>query len=173
MRKSPAIALTAFLFAVFSLVAGAQEQPSLEMWALKQVLADAPEGHVDYDFAAGAAHGTNGVFIKYGGATLMADTADMSLQTGEVKADGHVRIEQGDLVWVGDHIRYNFKTRQMQSEQFRTGKSPVYAAGGELQGDLTNKTYQARHAFVTTDDVSDPAIRVRASHIKIVPGKYV
>ena len=42
-----------------------------------------------------------------------------------------------------------------------------------MQGDTTNKTYTARHAFVTTDDVSDPAIRVRASHIKIVPGKYI
>ena len=43
----------------------------------------------------------------------------------------------------------------------------------QLQGDTTNKTYTARHAFVTTDDVSDPAIRVRASRVKIVPGKYI
>ena len=95
------------------------------------------------------------------------------MQTGEVVADGHVRIEQGDQIWVGEHIRYNFKTHQMQSEQFRTGKPPVFAQGGQLQGDITNKTYNARHALVTTDDVSDPAIHVRASRIKIVPGKYV
>jgi lipopolysaccharide assembly outer membrane protein LptD (OstA) len=61
----------------------------------------------------------------------------------------------------------------MQSEEFRTGKPPVFAQGGQLQGDTTNKTYHARHALVTTDDVSDPAIYVRSSHIKIVPGKYV
>jgi hypothetical protein len=76
----------------------------------------------------------------------------------------------GDQLWVGEHIRYNFKTHQMQSEQFRMGKPPVFAARRELQGDTTNQTYTARHAFVTTDDVSDPAIRVRASRIKIVPG---
>ena len=94
-------------------------------------------------------------------------------QSGEVVADGHVHIETGEQLWVGEHIRYNFKTHQMQSEQFRTGKAPVFAAGKELEGDTTNQTYHARHAFVTTDDVADPTFRVRANHIKIVPGKYV
>ena len=80
---------------------------------------------------------------------------------------------QGDQIWLGEHMRYNFKTHQMQSEQFRTGKPPVFAAGRELEGNTTNRTYNARHLFITTDDVSDPATRVRASRVKIVPGKYV
>jgi len=42
-------------------------------------------------------------------------------QTGEAVADGNVRIEEGDQIWVGEHIRYNFKTHQMQSEQFSHG----------------------------------------------------
>jgi len=50
----------------------------------------------------------------------------------------------------------------MQSEQFRMGKPPVFAQGGQLQGNTTNRTYNARHAFVTTDDVSDPAVYVRS-----------
>ena len=44
---------------------------------------------------------------------------------------------------------------------------------GTLSGDLSNQVYVARHAFVTTDDVGDPAVRIRASRIKIVPGKYI
>ena len=98
----------------------------------------------------------------------------MNQKTGEVVADGHVRIEPGDQIWVGEHIRYNFKTHQMQSEQFRTGKPPVFADGRAI-GRATSPTRptHARHAFVTTDDVSDPAIRIRASRIRIVPGKYV
>ena len=71
----------------------------------------------------------------------MADSASVDQQTGEVVADGHVRIEQGDQIWTGEHIRYNFKTHQMQSEQFRTGKPPVFAQGEQLQGDTTNQTY--------------------------------
>ena len=87
----------------------------------------------------------------------------VELADGRGVADGNVRIESGEQIWVGEHIRYNFKTHQMQSEQFRTGKPPVFAAGNDLQGDTSNKTYTARHIFVTTDDVSKPEFRsVRA-----------
>jgi lipopolysaccharide assembly outer membrane protein LptD (OstA) len=61
----------------------------------------------------------------------------------------------------------------MQSEQFRMGRPPVFAGGNDLQGDISNKTYTARHVLVTTDDVSKPAIYARASSMRIVPGKYV
>ena len=116
---------------------------------------------------------TNGAFVKYGDTVLTANSVSVNSQTGETVADGSVRIAQGEEVWVGEHITYNFKTHQMRSEEFRTGKLPVFAAGKELGGDTTNQTYSARHIFVTTDDVSDPAIRVRASRVLIVPGKYV
>jgi lipopolysaccharide assembly outer membrane protein LptD (OstA) len=139
--------------------------------ALNQIIPGTPTGSVD--MAGDTATGTNGVCVKYGETVLMADSASVNTKTGEAVADGNVRIEEGGLIWTGEHIRYNFITHQMQSEQFRTGKPPVFAQGRQLQGDTTNKTYTARHAFVTTDDVSDPAIRVRASRVKIVPGKYI
>jgi len=170
MRRTPVIALLAFLFAVGSSVTWAQEQPSLVVQALKQVIPSAPAGSVD--FVGTNVIGTN-VFMQYSNVTLIADSAVFDYQTGEVTADGHVRIEEGDQIWVGEHIRYNYKTHQMQSEQFRTGKPPVFAQGEQLQGDITNQTYHARHAYVTTDDVSQPEFYVRSSHIKIVPGKYI
>ena len=97
----------------------------------------------------------------------------MNRDTGETVADGHVRIERGGQIWLGEHINYNFKTHQMRSEQFRTGKPPVFAAGKNLQGDISNQVYTAQHALVTTDDVSDPAVRIRASRIRMVPGQYI
>jgi LPS-assembly protein len=173
MRKFPAIAAFAFLCVIFPLAAQAQDQPAWEMWALHEIITNSPEGKVEFDLANNTASGTNGFCIRYGGAVLMADSATVDRDTGEAVADGHVRIEQGDQLWVGDHIRYNFKTHQMQTDQFRTGKTPLFAAGQKLQGNVTNQTYNARHAFVTSDDVSQPETRVRASRIKIVPGKYV
>jgi lipopolysaccharide assembly outer membrane protein LptD (OstA) len=173
MTKLSAIVLTAFLCAVISPAVRAQEQPTLVMQTLKSVLTNVPDGWLEYDGATGMVHGTNGVFLQYGGATLMADCADMNPQTHEVIATGHVRIESGAMVWVGDQIHYNFDTHQMQSEQFRTGKPPAFAAGEELQGDKDKKIFTARHAYVTTDDVSNPEFRVRASKITIVPGKYI
>ena len=174
MIKFSAIALFVFSCAVFPFTTLAQESDSLEIKALNQIIPGLPEGQVEFDMASSTAHYTKGIFVRNGDTILTADSASISMQTGEAVADGHVRIEQGDQLWVGEHIRYNFKTRQMQSEQFRTGKSPVFAAGEGLTGDATtNQTYTARHVFVTTDDVADPAIRVRASRVKIVPGKYI
>ncbi len=171
MTRVPAIFLLVLFAALFPAVASAQQ----EQWIIEgqsQAIPGAPEGSVAIEFATGTATGTN-IFVKYGNATLMADSATVNQKTGEVVADGHVRIESGGMLWVGERIRYNFLTHQMQSAEFRTGKPPVFAAGDVLQGDITNKTYNARHVFVTTDDVSNPAIRVRASRIKIIPGKYV
>ena len=172
-RRRPAITPLIYFIAVFPFIASAQPEESWEIQALNRIIPGSPEGGVFYDLASGLARGTNGTYVKYRDATLTADDVTANEQTGEVEADGHVRIESGDQIWVGEHIRYNFKTHQMRSEEFRTGKPPVFAAGRELEGNTTNHTYSARHVFVTTDDVSNPATRVRASRIKIVPGKYV
>ena len=173
MRPFPAIAALAFLCVVFPFLALAQEPDTWDIQALNQIIPGVSVGSIMMQ--GDTVIGTNGVYVNYnhGSAVLTADTMSLDQQSGEVVADGHVHIETGEQLWVGEHIRYNFKTHQMQSEQFRTGKAPLFAAGKELEGDTTNQTYHARHAFVTTDDVADPTFRVRANHIKIVPGKYV
>jgi LPS-assembly protein len=116
---------------------------------------------------------TNDVVIKSGSVVLMADHVAVDTQTGEAVADGHVRIQQDSETWVGEHIRYNFKTRQMETDQFRTGTPPLFAQGRGLYGDLTNNVYHATNALVTADDFSKPGIKIRAKHIRIVPGKRI
>ena len=174
MKPFPAIALI-FSAALLAVSAAAQDESSWEVRALNQILPGTIEGRVDFDMATGTATGTNGIYINYknGVAALTADTASVNTKTGDVQADGNVRIESGDQLWVGDHIFYNFKTRQMRSEQFRTGKAPVFAGGKGLTGNESNRVYTAQSAFITTDDTSEPAYVVRASRITVVPGKYV
>jgi LPS-assembly protein len=174
MRKSSAIVPLIFFAAIFPLVSPAQEAVPWEMGGLNQIIPGAPVGVLETDTLGKTATGTNGIYVRDGEALLMADSVTANQQTGEAVADGHVRIEQaGGQIWVGDHITYNFKTHMMRSEQFRTGKPPVFAAGTGLGGDISNHVYTARHTFVTTDDVSDPSVRIRASRIKIVPDKYI
>ena len=170
-RRRPAIASLILFVAVFPFVTSAQQEQSWEVGALNLIIPHVVEGSVFYE--NGIWYGTNGIYVKYGDSFLTTDNMSLNEQTGDVVADGHVRIESGDQIWVGEHINYNFKTHQMQSEEFRTGKPPVFASGRDLTGNTTNHTYTARHVFVTTDDISDPMFRVRASRIKIVPGKYV
>ena len=172
MSKLPPIAALVFFTALFSISAFAQEKPvTEEVGALNEIESGAPVGSVEMQ--GNLVTATNGFYVKYGDTLLTSDSGTYDRDSGETKADGHVRIEMGDQMWLGEHINYNVKTRQMRSEQFRTGKPPVFAAGGNLQGDMSNKVYTARHVFVTTDDVSDPAIRIRASRIRMVPGQYI
>jgi LPS-assembly protein len=178
MRKLPVIAALAIVAAIFPLSVLAQ-QFGWEAWSLNDIIPGAPtNSSVNYDYARGIGTGTNGVCVRYtsektGETVLMADSASWNENTGEAVTDGHVRIEMGGQIFLGEHINYNFKTHHMRSEQFRTGRPPVFAAGEKLQGDISNKVYTAQHVFVTTDDVSDPAFRIRASRIRMVPGEYI
>lgn len=131
------------------------------------------EGEAIYDLQTGTAIATNGVRIRHAGAVLVAERASWRESTGEVTADGQVRIQQGDQVWASEHIRYNFNTQQMIAREFRTGELPVFAAGEDLSADVSNQVYIARNAVLTTDDVANPAIKVRAKRIKIIPGKRI
>ncbi len=160
MRKL-AIALLLLPLAALSLHA------QVEPWEITT-----PEGEMVYDFATGIATATNGIVVKQAGALLTAQRATVNKDTSEVEADGDVRIQREDQVWVGEHIRYNFKTHVMQSEQFRTGKDPFYSTGKELRA-ATNGVYTAKGGMVTTEDVSEPLMKVRANKIIILPGKYI
>jgi len=175
MKPSSAIALILTVFLAFA--ASAQEENGFVVEALSQIIPGTAEGKVDFDMVTGVATATNGIYIKFTTnnaiATLTADSASFNQPTGEVTADGNVRIESGDQLWVGEHIKYNFITQQMRTEQFRTGRSPVFAGGTGLSGDNSNRVYTAHNGFVTTDDSADPAYQVRASRIKIIPGKSV
>ena len=131
-------------------------------------------GWVERSFKTKTALATNAVTIRFGGAVLTADSVQLNEDSGEVEADGRVRIQRDDMIWAGEHIKYNFKTRTMATALFRTGKSPVFAEGAAVDGGgKTNAAYTARGAFVTTDDVSEPFTKVRASSITIYPGQRI
>ena len=164
MIRLHVIALLALCWALPSLVR-AQVQPDWEIEALSD------QGYVEFDTESKIATATNGVLVKYGGAVLTADEITLDEPSGEVLANGRVRIQQGEQIWASDHISYNFKTRQMQAQQFRTGKLPVFASGYGLHGDLSNRVYLATNAFITAEDTTHPLLRVRAKYLRIVPGQ--
>lgn len=149
----------------------AQQQPEtkLEIVPLNPAAGGELTINLDTQFTVA----TNGVMVKYGDAVLTADRATIDPVSGSISADGQVRIQQGEQVWASEHIRYNYKTHQMEAEQFRTGQSPIFAAGEGLHGELTNRLYFATNAVLTTDDVARPAFKVRARRIKIIPGKRI
>ncbi len=175
MRNLAPIAALIFFAAIIPHLATAQEPPVVEEFgSLDQIIPGAPVGVVTLQGKQGnLVTATNGFYVLYGDTLLTADNGTWDRDSGEIMADGHVRIERGGQIWAGEHINYNVKTHQMRSEQFRTGRPPVFAAGKELEGDITNQTYTAQHVLVTTDDVNNPAVYIRARRFRIVPGQYL
>jgi len=139
----------------------------------------ANNGEADYFETNGMtmAVATNGVVIKYGEETVLsADRASINQTTGDMFADGSVRLQRDSQTWVGEHLHYNYKTGEMDGTEFRTGKTPMFAEGRGFKGyhanDQTNSIYTATNGFITTDDYSRPLQKIRAKQIRIVPGKY-
>jgi LPS-assembly protein len=158
------------LLALGSVAPHAAEPAPAEGWELESLT---DQSRFEYRLGEGLLLGTNGVAIRYGDASLTADVVWLNQQTGEAVAEGRVRILRADQVWVGERILYNFRTRQMEAEQFRTGRPPVFAAAEGLRADLARGVYTATNAWITTDDVAEPFDRIVARHITIVPGQYL
>jgi lipopolysaccharide assembly outer membrane protein LptD (OstA) len=139
--------------------------------ALPWFITPLPGGeNIEYDMSTREARGTNGVMVRYGDAVLTARQIVANPASGIVVADGRVRIQQGEQLWASEHIVYNFRTKQIQAEQFRTGQAPIFAEGQRLGGDISNKTYVASDALISSEDIAEPLIKIRAQSIKIIPG---
>jgi lipopolysaccharide assembly outer membrane protein LptD (OstA) len=149
-----------------ALLAQEREEGDLEIVGLT----DQSWAEYYYNLTNNVAYGHSGAMVRYEGAVLTADEISLNEQTKEVTADGGVRLEHEDQIWVGQHAVYNFETRQMQASQFRFGKPPVFMEGHDLTGG-SNAVYVATNAYVTTDDIADPVFRVRAKEIRIIGRK--
>ncbi|HLX70953.1 MAG TPA: LPS assembly protein LptD [Verrucomicrobiae bacterium] len=129
---------------------------------------------VTYDRKTQVATGTNGVFINYEGSVLIGDSVSINEITGDAVADGSVRIQRDDQIWVGEHMRYNFITHQIISQEFRSGRPPVFMAGEGLHGNVVSNSLKeaiSTNAIITTDDIADPEFKLRATRMKIYPNE--
>src|SRR5262245_26022363 len=104
----------------FLLVASATAQETNEI--LIESLTGTSEVIIDYKNNIG--WGTNGVVIRYTNAVLTARQAMVNLASGEAQAQGEVILQRESDVWRGERLLYNFKTRQLEAEDFRTGRAP-------------------------------------------------
>jgi lipopolysaccharide assembly outer membrane protein LptD (OstA) len=165
-------AILLFTLTWFAHVAALQAQEQLlTAWVVRSL---APNSlGATYNVETGEFTATNDVMVTYGEAVLTANSVRVNTQTGEVTADGKVRIQQGEQLWASEHVRYNFYTRQIQAEQFRSGQPPFFAEGKGLSADTSNHVYVASNAIITSDDVAQPFVKIRARTIKLIPGKKI
>jgi lipopolysaccharide assembly outer membrane protein LptD (OstA) len=131
------------------------------------------QSEIVFDYKNNLGWGTNGVIVRYTNAVLTAHQALVNLNSGEAQAQGEVVLQRDSEVWRGERLLYNFKTRALEAENFRTGKAPFFVQGDSVTASLTNRSYVINRAFITTDDLADPAYRIRAHSIKITEGKSI
>lgn len=135
------------------------------------------ESSLSYDPDSGMGTAENGVIIKYkdaehGEASLYADRVTFNQTSGQVTAEGSVTLQRDGQAWSGERLEYNFRTGTMGAANYRTGKTPFFAAGNSLLGSDKAGNYTAEDAYLTTDDVQNPNYRIRAKRIQIVSGKH-
>lgn len=114
-----------------------------------------------------------GVVVRYQAMELVANQVALSEATGDIIADGNVRLQNAGQYWVGEHLEYNYKTGQIKGENFRAGFPPFFAGGLSLGGNLNAQDYEANETFFTSDDIEEPAFRVKAKQFRVIGGKRI
>jgi hypothetical protein len=173
MIQLGAILRLTLTLSLLALPAALRAQQQQQLWVVESLKHESG-GYAEYDFSTGRWIASNNVVVIYGQVTLTAEKfVAVNTQTGDVTADGKVRVAEGEQIWAGEHLRYNFYTHQLEGEQFRTGQPPMFAEGKGLSADVTNHVYTATDAMITSDDVAQPLIKIRAKRIKLIPGKKI
>ena len=104
---------------------------------------------------------------------VIADKGQLDQSTGEIFAKGNVTLQSEDRVFTSDRLYYNFQTRSMQTDNFRAGQAPFFVEGINIKGDANKNEYSAREVLLTSDDRSDPLLKLRTRSLNISPGKYL
>lgn len=131
------------------------------------------QSEMEQSLAEGITYFRNGVVVRYKTMELTANQIALSEKTGDIIADGNVRLKNLAQYWTGEHLEYNYKTGQSSAENFRLGLSPFYASGMHLEGDSNAQNYVAENTIITTDDVKQPKLRVRAKRFTFTEGKTI
>ena len=162
--------------AILFLVCLASMEMSLmaaETPAERFIIESEEEHSLAFDLATGTISYTNGVTVRYGDAVLTATKARLNQQTGDVQAEGTVRLQQANDVWYGERVEYNFKTRRILATEFKAGQPPFFVKGSALSGDQVNNVYVLADGVVTTDDYEKPGYHIRTKTLTIVPDDYI
>jgi LPS-assembly protein len=128
---------------------------------------------VEYHSEEDLWYGRYGILVRYRDVEVIADQAVLSEETGDVIANGNVRLRSAAQYWTGEHLEYNFRTGKIKSTEFRAGYPPFFIKGLALDASSDEQTYVAAPATVTSDDVKEPTFKIRAKKLQVRLGKAI
>lgn len=126
----------------------------------------------DTRFVAGIATANENVVVRHGTDLLYADHVSYDVSQHIASADGNVRIYSGSKVYRGDHIVFNFLTKEITSTNFSAAEFPVFAKGESVTTPEPDH-YHLTNGYLTTDNRAHPSFRLRAHTMEIYPDDRV
>ncbi len=120
----------------------------------------------------------NGVVVQWMGSTVSAQTIAIDQEGGTAFADGDVVVEYiddkgGNQRWKGSKVRYDFKNKRIEAENFRFGRSPFFIGGQKVEVSQSTTNQVVTQATLTTDDISSPSYRIQARRLTITADKTI
>ncbi|MBF0478380.1 MAG: LPS assembly protein LptD [Candidatus Omnitrophica bacterium] len=125
---------------------------------------------LEYSMSGNIATAKGHVVVKYRGAVLMCDEAEMDRNTKIAKAKGHVHLHGGSSDIYGDNIIFNFDTMTGEFMNANIFADPYYGKAKKIIKAGPDKIIM-EDGYMTTSDYDKPGYRLRSSKIEVYPGK--
>jgi LPS-assembly protein len=122
---------------------------------------------------------SNQTFMASGGVTgrfenvmIRADRIEGNSETGDLRAEGGILFERGNIIWQGSELDYNFIRQDGQFGPSALYFEPAFMSVDHVERVSTNE-YLLRGATFTTCPQSSPHIHARAREARLVDEKYI
>ncbi|MDD5677279.1 MAG: hypothetical protein PHW60_04710 [Kiritimatiellae bacterium] len=133
-----------------------------------EVQADSLEYEHEKSLMIGSGH----VVVRQNNEFLRGDHAVVNMQSYDVLAEGNVTFERGSDIWVGNKLRYNFKSQKGDFGGFNAYLEPFYAKA-ESSHRIGADEYLLENAILSTCEGDHPDAYFRAKKVWITPGHHV
>ncbi|MBU4366194.1 MAG: hypothetical protein KKF10_03595 [Verrucomicrobia bacterium] len=127
---------------------------------------------LEYEHEKNLMIGTGHVLVRRDNESLRGDHAVVNMQSYDVLAEGNVTFERGSDIWVGNKLRYNFKSQKGDFGGFSAFLDPFYAKADSSQRVGTDE-YLLENAKLSTCEGDHPDAYFRAKKVWIVPGRHI
>jgi len=116
--------------------------------------------------------GTGDVVIKYKDLTLTSDKVTVWTDSYAVLAEGNVTLTQGENVFKGETIEYNFKDNTGSVVDFAGTAQEWYVKGKEARR-VSEEKFVVRKSYLTTCDHEIPHWKISADRVEVYPNRMV
>ena len=116
--------------------------------------------------------GTGDVVIKYKDLTLTSDKVTVWTDSYAVLAEGNVTFAQGDNIFKGETMEYNFKDSTGSIVDFAGRAEEWYVKGKEALR-VSEEKFVVRKSYLTTCDHEVPHWKISADRVEVYPNRMV